>query len=215
MDKRRIIGMITGLVLAASGCGGGEAPPPAPRRPSGEDGPARGGGGGSSVGGPAQKVQALTLYPKVDDQYRREFTKEDFLPDSIGDRNRDPFRSYFIEPSTGTGSVVGANEPREDYCEKRTVAPKFGFRDLTLIGVLSGKRKGALFVDTQKFGHIARLGDCLSKDKVRLTKIEGSTVEVEIRGEAPPGGAAPPPRREVVPLYREEIERSEFGNEPE
>src|SRR5206468_3258596 len=146
----------------------------------------------------------LQLYPKVDDKFRKEFTKDDFVPDLEGDRNRDPFRAYFIDPTPTSATNTTTQELKEDYCAKRMVGENYGFRDLQLIGVLTGKKRGALFLDSQKFGHIAHLGDCLSKDKARVIKIEGSTVEVEIRGEAPPGGAAPPPHREIIRLHPEE-----------
>lgn len=205
------------LAMLFAACGGDE---PAPRRPV-----RRGMGDGEGGGAPApavptpgavpgQKPVPLNLYPKVEDKYRKDFTKEDFIPDPDGDRNRDPFRAYFIDPTPNATSTGTTQEQREDYCAKRMVAENYGFRDLTLIGVLTAKKRGALFLDSQKFGHIAHLGDCLSKDKARVIKIEGSTVEVEIRGEAPPGGAAPAPHKEILRLHPEEIEAGEFGDVP-
>ncbi len=208
---------VLAVLLALASCGD-EAP--RPRKPVKNTLDPEGGGGGgapasaSALGGAGvagQKPVPLNLYPKVDDKYRKEFSKDDFVPDPDGDRNRDPFRAYFIDPTPTAASVATTQELREDYCAKRMVAENYGFRDLQLIGVLTGKKRGALFLDGQKYGHIAHLGDCLSKDKARVIKIEGSTVEVEIRGEAPPGGAAPAPHREIIRLHPEEIEAGEIG----
>ena len=166
---------------------------------------------GSSGGGAAKdkkgaKVAVLQTYPKVSDEFRRSLDKADFAPDPSGDLNRDPFRSYLIDLSQAAKGRKG--ETIHDECqEKGIVAENFGLRDLKLTGiVLRGTRSYALFTDSQSLGHTANRGDCISKERARVKDVGADRVTLEIRGQAPPGAPAPPPREEVWKIYPQELE---------
>jgi Tfp pilus assembly protein PilP len=129
-----------------------------------------------------------------------------FTPDPTGDKNRDPFRSYLVDEAA-TASAPGKGANVVDECEKRMVADQYGLRDLELVGIVKkGTTAYALFVDSQQVGHIARRGDCLSKDKARVKEIGQSSIVVEVRGDAPPGQPAPEPREEEWKLHPEQLD---------
>jgi hypothetical protein len=153
----------------------------------------------------------LVLRAKVDKQYRKEFTKADFQADYTGDLKRDPFVSFLVTPTTPPAAPTGGNGGNagntKDECEGRTVATKYAYTDLSLIGIImQGTKSFAMFKDPQSVGHIAYQGECLSKDKARLIEITPSCVIMELRGEAPPGAAAPPPHQEPKCTHPDDIE---------
>ncbi len=204
--------------LAASACGddeGGAAKAPATEKaqpvkaggastdPEAKAAAAKKAGGKGGKGGP----QPLVTYPKVDDAlYRIAFAPEMFAPDMTGDKNRDPFRSYLVDDQA-QAVQTGKNPLTVDECDKRMVAEQYGLRDLELVGIVKkGTTAYGLFTDTQKFGHIARRGDCLSKDKARVKEIGQSSIIVEVRGDAPPGQPAPEPREEEWRLHPEQLD---------
>lgn len=204
MSVMKTCTLVAALALASCGGGGGGSTTRnvvKPGAPSAAMDPATQKAGGA----PGQKPEGLFNYPKVPDDQRALPIKEWFNPDVTGDLNRDPFRSYLVEE---TSSKNKANGPHVvDECEKRTVAAEYGLRDLTLVGIVKkGTTAYALFVDSQNFGHIAKRDDCLSKDKARLKEIGSQSITVEIRGEAPPGAPAPPPREEEWKLHPESVE---------
>ena len=213
MMTSRTLAACLSLTLLACGDddeGGGERPPPEraqavrPGQPSTEVAEGR-----STPGKPGAtgKGGMLVTYAKVDDAlYRIAFTPDMFQPDPVGDRNRDPFRSYLVDEAA-SATMPGKAAQSVDECEKRMVAEQFGLRDLNLVGIVKkGTTAYALFLDTQSFGHIARRGDCLSKDKARVKEIGQSSIIVEVRGDAPPGQPAPDPREEEWKLHPEQLE---------
>ena len=181
--------MVLAILLAA--CGDEPAPPPK-AKPTG--GPAGGGAGAPKPGA------ILSLRPKVDRQYRKDFTQADFAPDPSGDINRDPFYSYLIAPTS-------AQTPQHDDCENHLVAEKYSYNDLRLKAiVMRGTKNFAMFRDPTGLGNIAYQADCLSKDRARIIEITPSCVRIEIRGEAPPGAPAPPPHEDKACLHADDIE---------
>jgi hypothetical protein len=203
---RRVNSALVAVVFLAA-CG--DDAPAARGGSSGGDGakPAK---PGTSSASPAPKKAKrgakLWTYPKVDDaKYRRTFTSSDFDPDFTGDINRDPFRSYVLEDLSP--STSGRLPSEVDECERRTVAAGYGLRELKLIGLLKrGTTAYALFTDGRKDGHIAKRGDCLSKDRARIKEIGATTMIVEIRGQAAPGAPAPEPREEEWRLHPAQLD---------
>jgi hypothetical protein len=196
------------MALATSACG--DDPPAAPPRtepaakpgtPSAEIKP---GGQAPPVpgkGGPQQ----LATYPKAPDDYRANLTREMLTPDPTGDVNRDPFRSYVIDEAPVGPITPSTAEP--DECDRSMVAEGSGLRDLTLTGIVKrGTKAFALFEDQQHEGYIAERGECLSKDKARIKEVGSSSIIITVRGEAPPGAPAPPPREEEWKLHPEELD---------
>jgi hypothetical protein len=49
------------------------------------------------------------------------------------------------------------------------------------------------------------MNERISKDKARVVEITQGCVKLEIRGEALPGAAAPPPREELSCLHPDDI----------
>jgi hypothetical protein len=191
-------------IATAAACGGddapakktrGQAPPPPSATPAGTK---RGG---------KDAPQPLVTKSKVAAEFRREFRSEDFAADGTGEINRDPFYSYLVTPPPTTAANPNApSMPVKDDCENRMVAGKSAFRDMKLVGIiLRGTRNFAMFTDASKVGWTVFLGDCLSKDKARVVEITQGCVKLEVRGEAPPGAAAPPPREELSCLHPDDI----------
>jgi hypothetical protein len=201
---------LAALLVAACGSGpsttsqrgiapapGGAPPPPgvAPPAP------------GAPVAGAAG---AIFTYPKVPDKYRLSFTPDMFENDPSGDHNRDPFRSFIVEDTTQTTNKPG--EQHVDECKNRTVAEQYGLRDLRLAGIVKkGTIAYAMFIDTQGIGHVAKRGDCLSKDKARMKEIGTQSITVEIRPDPAPGQAAPAPREEEWKLHPEAMDLTPEG----
>jgi hypothetical protein len=177
-------------VLLLTACGDDAAPSAKPKP-----------GGAAPSAAPAAKPTAmLSLRPKVDKQYRKEFTQADFTPDPSGDVNRDPFYSYLVAPTT-------AQAVPHDECENHMVAEKYGYNDLKLKAiVMRGNKNFAMWRDPSGVGNLAFQGDCLSKDRARVIEITPSCVRIEIRGDAPPGAQAPPPHEDKACLHADDIE---------
>jgi hypothetical protein len=193
------------MLLAAIGCGDdapvkktrGGAPPPAAGAPA----PGRAGRNDKNA------PQTLAIKAKVPAEYRRDFKSEDFGADATGEINRDPFYSYLVAPtSAGTAANPNQATPIKDECENRMVAGKATFRDLKLVGIiLRGTKNFAMFTDRTGVGWTVFIDDCLSKDKARVVEITQGCVKLEVRGEAPPGAGAPPPREELICLHPDDI----------
>lgn len=205
--QHRILAAVVAVGISGVACGGSDPPPArAEAKPANAEAkPAAQSGGKGGKGGKAKgKRASLQVYDKVPDALRKELTRADFLADPTGDINRDPFRSYLVQPAAAQKAQTNASE---DECARRTIAPKYGLRDLKLAGVvMKGTQSYALFIDGQKLGHIAHRGDCISKERVRLKDIGADRVILEVRGDAPPGAPAPPPRDEVWRLHPSELE---------
>jgi hypothetical protein len=198
------------LLVIAGGCG--DDPPAAKKRP------ARGGGGGGGgakaapaaapAGGPA-----LQGYPKIADDLRRTFLEKDFRPDSSGDANRDPFRSYIIrQPGLAEAKTGEDDDAADDICRntKRKTnwhATNYSLRDLRLLGIIMrGTRGYAQFVDSSGDGHIVTQGNCLGVEKATVTSIGSGVVRLQVRPAKPLGGTAPPPILRDIPLFPEEYD---------
>jgi len=181
--------LIAVLMLAA--CGDEPAPTAKPKA------------GGPAPAAAANRAGAqvtLNLRPKVDKQYRKEFTQADFTPDPTGDVNRDPFYSYLIAP-TAQQAV------QHDECEGHMVGEKYGYNDLKLKAiVMRGTKNFAMWRDPSGIGNLAYQGDCLSKDRARVIEITPSCVRIEIRGDAPPGAPAPPAHEDKACLHADDVE---------
>lgn len=194
--------------LLVSACGGDDKP--APKRENKVAAASNAGAPTTTPGGPGKmKVGALAQYSKIPQELRKDLDKTAFTQDPTGDVNRDPFRSYLIDFAQSAGRKKDeAMEGQVDDCARTgVVAPKFGLRDLKLSGiVLRGTKSYALFTDGQMLGHSAARGDCVSKEKARIKDIGADRVTIEIRGEAPPGAPAPPPREEVWRLFPDELD---------
>ncbi|RMH43042.1 MAG: hypothetical protein D6689_06320 [Deltaproteobacteria bacterium] len=210
MNAHAVRSLVLGLlgVVAVGTLACGDEPPPARRRSPG-DSRAR------PPAPPPPPPAAAGGYTKVPDEYRHEFTEDDFKPDPSGDVNRDPFRSYVFnaprtESSQGAAPVLDVN----DICTKdNSVASNYSLRNLKLIGiVLRGTKSYALFRDSGGYGHIVRRADCLGKEKARVDTIGTGFVRLTVIPEAPPGAPAPAPQTRDVQLYPEEIEVEANGS---
>lgn len=225
MRMKRTLLVMSILAGAACGGDGGGAKPakPAAKQPAASGGvkPA-GASSKKKTTAKKAKVEELKVYAKVDDRFRVTFTKENFTEDPEGHRNRDPFRSYLVQPVTIPTAPVGMVEEK-DPCEERNSrgalvrwrAPQFGMRDLRLAGIIKKGNKGyAMFVDARRYGHFVYRGDCLSKEKVQVTEIGDSCVTLKIQPEAPPGGGpAPPPYEDSKCVNTSEPPPIEGGEE--
>ena len=202
--------------LALGACGEDTAPAAdkGAKKPSGE-----GGGGG---GGPKKKKGKgvpLEAYKQIDESFRRTFTEVDFRPDSTGDENRDPFRSYVVrQGSLGRESKSTTTIQPTDVCTaKNSKASGYSLRDLRLIGiVLRGKIRGfAQFRDGSGLGWTVKRGDCLGKEKAIVQSIDSGSVSLEVVPEAPPNTAPPDPEKRIIPLYPSELAPTVDLPEPE
>ena len=199
------VGLIASLALVA--CGGDEAAPAekGAKKPAGE------GGGGGGGGGGKKKTKGVPLeaYKQIDESFRRTFTEVDFRPDSTGDENRDPFRSYVVRQGTlGRESKSTTTIQPTDVCTvKNSKASGYSLRDLRLIGiVLRGKIRGfAQFRDGSGLGWTVKRGDCLGKEKAIVQSIDSGSVSLEVVPEAPPNTAPPDPEKRIIPLYPSEL----------
>ncbi|HKA88447.1 MAG TPA: hypothetical protein VKE22_12320 [Haliangiales bacterium] len=190
------------LAILAAACGGDEPKAPPPQRPAA---PQAGAAAASQPGAAAPKPQTLAFRAKVDKQYRKDLTQSDFVPDTSGELNRDPFRSYLVAPAPLGGQNPAAEA--KDECEGRMVADKVPYGELRLMAIIvRGERNMAMFRDSAQLGQIVYQGYCLSKDKARVLEITPGCVRLEVRAEAPPGAPAPPAREEKVCLHPEDIE---------
>lgn len=206
------VARVFAVLLIAAACGGGgdsKVPPPTKKAEAKGEGGGGHGGDKGQTGKKGQKgmkdkkgkAEELMVYPKVEDRYRTQLTKEQLSEDSEGLKNRDPFRSFLLKPTIERPPPPDVG--RGDVCEERNKkgqlarwrATQFGIRDLRLAGIMKmGNRGCAMFIDNQRLGHFAYRGDCLSKEKVRIKDIGDSCVTLVVQPEPPPGGGpAPPP----------------------
>jgi len=205
------------LALTLSGCGSdesGAAPKPAaaPARSTAKAAKAASGKKGKQV--------ALQLYPKVEDYLadpderkaiRHEFRDRDFAPDSTGNENRDPFRSYVVrQPGVGNNAnsknkPAAAVEATESCSKKQQIAPSYSLRDLRLIGiVLRGAKSYALFRDSAGLGWVVRRNDCLGKEKARVKDIGAGFVTLDVALEAT--ASQNPAQERSIQLYPEDLQ---------
>jgi hypothetical protein len=190
------------LLLCVAACGDGNPPLPQSKRPAGAVTEGGGSGGGR---GPAKPTTGptLVLKPKVDAAYRKEFSPADFTSDLTGEINRDPFRSYLVQPVVQPGTGV----PMQDECADHKVAEKYSYNDLRLLGIIMrGTKNFAMFRDPTGFGQVAYQGDCLSKEKAKIIEITPGCVRIQMQGQAPPGAPAPPPHEDKKCLHPNDIQ---------
>jgi hypothetical protein len=191
------------IAIVWAACGGDEPKKPPPQRPSA---PLPGATDQSRGTGAQGKAVTLAFRAKVDQQFRKDLTQSDFVPDPTGELNRDPFRSYLVAVTPLGGQVSGGAEVKDE-CEGRMVAEKAPYGELKLMAIVTrGTRNMAMFKDNAQVGQIVYTGYCMSKDKARILEITPGCVRLEVRAEAPPGAPAPPAREEKVCLHPEDIE---------
>lgn len=149
---------------------------------------------------------------------RHRFTTRDFEQDLTGTENRDPFRSYVLrDPGLFSAGDGTQSVKASDGCKKENMrAPNplakdagarasSSLRDLQLKGiVLRGTKSYAVFTDRSSYGHIVKIGDCLGKEKARVSKIGAGFVELEIVQESA-DGPRPVQKREIA-LHPEELQ---------
>lgn len=219
-----------GVSLAAflvAGCGddsGSSAPPP-PKAPAFGK---RANTAAAGRRGKNSKAMPLKLYTKVEEvvpeaeaaTIRQPFTPRDFAPDVTGNDNRDPFRSYVVRQTTNNALTTqgGVTVATTEICtEKNMVAPNprakdprarksYSLRDLRLMGiVMRGTRGYAIFRDPSGYGHLVVKGDCLGKEKARVTVIGAHLVKVEVMPEPGPNQVSQEPQERKFELYQDEL----------
>jgi hypothetical protein len=192
-----------GLALG-SACGddGGSSSSTPPKRPGKRAAPA-------AKAAAAAAGQGLATYVKVDPELRHEFTEIDFVPDVSGETNRDPFRSWVLNPILSTGDGSGDLKV-VDVCTEGKVrwgAPDYSVRDLELIGLVKRGRSYAQFTDhSEKDSWIVRKGDCIGQEKAIIEEIGVGYVRLSITPPAPPGAPAPPAQKQDISLHPDELE---------
>jgi Tfp pilus assembly protein PilP len=223
-----LVGLVA-LALVAPACGGDEEgdvlPPPNPNA-----GARRTGGAAPAAGAPGAKgaPAGLTPYQKLEEvvpadeaeEIRRPFQPRDFAADITGNDNRDPFRSYVVRQTITAADAQpgGVTVATTEICtERNMVAPdpmskdprarkSYSLRDLRLAGiVMRGTRGYAIFRDSSGYGHLVRKGDCLGKEKARVTTIGAHIVKVEVVPEPGPNQLAQEPQERKFELYKDEI----------
>ena len=212
--------LIAAALAVLAGCGGDD-------KPSGERGAtgssaeqkanaaAEEGGNKKPAAAPAAGEDAkkplkgknapITPYDKVPEEYRHEFTKADFLDDVSGEINRDPFRPFLINVMPVNG---GQNQgPQEDECSHRMVAGNCQIGDLKLVGIYGrGTVQMGYFVDGKGQDYKVKVGDCLSKDRVKIMSTSALRVVGQMRANAAPGaGEAPPAIEKEWVLHPEDL----------
>jgi Tfp pilus assembly protein PilP len=184
--KLRYLGI---ALLVIAGCGEDEDPPPV------KQGTRANAAAGRQLT-PAAVVEKLQVLRRVEDRaadkkerdtLRHQFRDTDFSFDPTGTMNRDPFRSYVVsQPGVSTVEGGGLTAEPTDLCpSKKQIAPGASARELKLIGLVSrGTTRWALLQEPGgNKGHIVKLGDCVGKEKARVTKMGASFVEAEIAAE--------------------------------
>ena len=211
-------GAALALLLAGSlsgclaGCGDSEdedSPPPAPApTPVQAAAPRVVTPGQPGVKGP------LTTYVHVEDlmateaeraTIRHQFRESDFSPSSDGD-NRDPFRSYLLDPGI-FDQPSGNTGPVTELCTaKQMVATSYSIRDLRLVGIVSrGLKRYALMQDSANFGQIVTRGDCIGKEKARVKEIGAGYLTLEVKPDGAAPGTATIAQERSIPLYPDEL----------
>lgn len=156
---------------------------------------------------------------------RHDFASSDFAADPTGGERRDPFRSYVVrQQGISDRDSPGPDIGKSERCtEKNMIAPNpmardpraraaYSLRDLRLVGiVLRGTNSYALFKDRANFGHIVRRGNCLGKEKAKVTKIGAGFVRLELIPESAAVGTTGdtatgrPIQKRSIKLYPEEL----------
>lgn len=190
MSARRVIGMFA-LTLGFAACGDDDEG--APKPPSSRPAAGAAGRGAPAAPGTTDRLQTLRRVEDraADDKERKTlrhpFRDTDFAFDPTGTMNRDPFRSYVIsQPGVSTTDTSGGivAEPTDLCPAKKQIATSASARELKLIGIVSrGTARWALFQEGSQKGHIVHLGDCVGKEKARVTKMGSTFVEAEIAPE--------------------------------
>lgn len=201
--------------------------PAAPRPPGAPGAPGLAGRGGRGGPGGAGEPAALKIYKKVEEvvppdeagSIRAPFEPRDFAADMTGNDNRDPFRSYVVRQTINSSeSGGGVTVATTEVCTARNmVAPdpkskdprarkSYSMRDLRLAGiVMRGTRGFAIFRDPSGYGHLVRKGDCVGKEKARVTTIGAHIVKVEVIPEPGPNQLTQEPQERKFELYQDEI----------
>jgi Tfp pilus assembly protein PilP len=199
-------GALLALALVIGGCGGDDAgggakPPAAPGAAAGAA-PAK----GAVV--KAKLIEYLKIEDRVSEDERANirhiFRDRDFVPDPTGTENRDPFRSYVVNPR---GADSGLQPVPTDSCKKnQLVATNYGLHDLKLVMVVSrGPQRWAVFQDKAGLGHISRRNDCVGREKARVKDIGSGFVTLEITPDVVPNQAPRPPEERSMALYPDEV----------
>ncbi len=229
MNARRAALWVSMAALLGVGCGddGGSSPKP-PTAPPAAANQRRANTAAARARGNPGKVAPLKLYTKVEevvpaaeaDTIRQPFTPRDFAPDATGNDNRDPFRSYVVRQTVNNALSTqgGVTVATTEICtEKNMVAPNprakdprarksYSLRDLRLMGiVMRGTRGYAIFRDPSGYGHLVVKGDCLGKEKARVTVIGAHLVKVEVMPEAGPNQISQEPQEQKFELYQDEL----------
>jgi len=190
------------LVTSAAMLGCGDDPPPPPPPP---------GPGGAPAGAMPTPPPVETTgfaYPKVEEDYRRDFQARDFVPDPQGEERRDPFRSWVLQPEL--------DDPKDDVevtdvCTDPRVrwgAKDYSVRDLELVGIVG--RTHAQFVDkSDRDSWVVRRNDCLGQEKATVDEIGVGYVRLTVTPEPAPGAPPPTPQQQEIPLYPEELDLPE------
>ena len=162
--------LLAALVALCVSCGHEDPRRPPRRAPD----PAATAPGGAAS--PPRAGAPLTLYPKVPADLRAELRAGDFLPDVIGDANRDPFRAYLQPPGTPPPPPAGANP---------CVANERGLAELELDGIiLRGTRSYALLTDGAGQGYTVHRGDCVADEQARVKTVASDRIVLERNGPA-------------------------------
>lgn len=153
-------------------------------------------------------AEDTSTYPKVDEGLRHVFADADFVPDSAGETNRDPFRSWVLKPKL---EAEVSDEPQAvDVCTKAGVrwgAESYSVRDIDLVGLVKRGRSYAQFTDrSDTDSWIVRKGDCIGQEKAIIEEIGVGYVRLSITPDAPPGSPAPKPQKQDISLHPDELE---------
>lgn len=197
----RSLALLAGLGLALGGvaCGddGGSNSSKPPKRPKRK----------AAAAAAAPVKASLGTYPKVGADLRHSFTELDFVSDPTGETNRDPFRSWILQPQVEEGPDLARPE---DVCTDGKVrwgAQNHSVRALSLIGLVKRGRSYAQFTDSgEKDSWIVRKGDCIGQEKAIIEEVGVGYVRLSITPPAPPGAPAPAPQKQDIPLHPDELE---------
>jgi Tfp pilus assembly protein PilP len=149
---------------------------------------------------------------RIDERFRLPFSERDFLTDSAGDDNRDPFRSFVVRQGKGPRELKGSSpiQPTDVCTEKNSKAPGYSIRDLRLIGLLlRGTSSYAQFRDPAGYGWIVRLRDCLGKEKGIVDKIGAGFVTLEVLPESAAANNEGQAERRDIQLHPDELPAGE------
>ena len=230
MSARRASLWVSLAALLVAGCGddSGSSPPPQAPPAAANKRANTAAAAAARRRGKNSKTMPLQLYTKVEEvvpeaeaaKIRQPFRARDFAPDETGNDNRDPFRSYVVRQTTNNAlnTQGGVTVATTEICtEKNMVAPNprakdprarksYSLRDLRLMGiVMRGTRGYAIFHDPSGYGHMVVKGDCLGKEKARVTVIGAHLVKVEVMPEPGPNQISQEPQERKFELYQDEF----------